>query len=114
MGEKKTIYYSRTYRRLGGNTLGCVIQICLLTIPFLLAVLFHMGDLTRLMCKAVRYVFADVCPDIFVFTQTKRYKPYGDKLYRRRNRLSGLQYVPLQSPCLRRARRAYRGNAVAR
>lgn len=78
MGEKKTIYYSRTYRRLGGNTLGCVIQICFLTIPFLLAVLFHMGDLTRLMCKAVRYVFADVCPDIFVFTQTKRYKPYGD------------------------------------
>lgn len=78
MGEKKTIYYSRTYRRLDANAFVCIVQTCFLTLPFLLGFIFHIDTLTLFMCRAVNHVFGRVCPELHVFTMTKNFELYGD------------------------------------
>lgn len=51
LGEKKNIFYSRTYRRLGKNLIGSILYLCVLVIPVLLLFIFNINRITRFMSE---------------------------------------------------------------
>ncbi|MDO5336025.1 MAG: hypothetical protein Q4E89_00995 [Eubacteriales bacterium] len=81
MKEKRIIYYSRTYRRIKVNKIKYILYICLLILPALLFLWFHLDDLTRWMCEVSVQVLKKYCPEVRAGIRTERYALFGNLSY---------------------------------
>ena len=81
MTEKKVIYYARAYRRISASKTKCLLYICILILPMLLFLWFHLDDLTRWICETTQNVFREVCPDIPTSVHVKNVMLLGKLSY---------------------------------
>ncbi|MGM9566572.1 MAG: hypothetical protein ACI3W6_00100 [Clostridia bacterium] len=78
MAEKNIIYYARAYRRISASKRKCILYICLLILPMLLVLWFHLDDLTRWVCETAVNVLGKNCPHIHTEIMTEHYGLLGN------------------------------------
>ena len=81
MEEKKIIDYSRTYRKISADKKKCAVYIVLLIIFVFLLFWFHVGDLTRIICKFCAAELRKYEPGMYIGIRSETYPLFGKISY---------------------------------
>lgn len=75
--EKKTIYYSRTYRHLKANMLGSILYLVVAVLPVLLIFIFNIRNITHFMSKSAVDILGKIYPGSSLYIQEDTFSILG-------------------------------------